>query len=445
MSGIGTRALCVGGAALMMLGCGSAASDVGQSASDEPVDELAQALPPATPTVISPSGNVDCRPNFRWNRVTNATQYQLLVRDSQASPKISRVFTAAEVHCPLAHHPVCDITPTTTLSVGAGAWWVRAGNADGFSSYNIGLKFNVQSPGQTTNVAPLTTAPTNPVFRWNAVTGAEVYRIIVDDTTNGARVIDVSPTTSDANCASGPPAVCAFQAPSLLVAGRAYTWSVLTWNSTNFIGCWSFESSFTVNASGLAAPVLIFPNGDVTNPVTFSWYALAAATSYRLVVDDGDTLYEVNTNYTAAAAGCPTGSGICSVTVPNTLANGTGRWLVRASNAIGVSPYSPAMYFTIGAVGRATAIAPSGAIATNQPTYSWAPAANATQYLLYVSDSATVGKVQLYVTAAAAGCAGGAGTCSVTPATALVSGPANWTVQANGGLWSIPKMAFTVP
>ena len=99
-----------------------------------------------------------------------------------------------------------------------------------------------------------------------------------------------------------------------------------------------------------------------------------------------------------------------------------------------------------GVPGKPTTIAPSGTIATNQPTYSWNAVSGATWYQLYVNDS-TGNKIATWYTAAQTNCGGGTGTCSITPAVPLATGAATWWVQgwntAGNGPWSDPR-AFTV-
>jgi hypothetical protein len=76
----------------------------------------------------------------------------------------------------------------------------------------------------------------------------------------------------------------------------------------------------------------------------------------------------------------------------------------------------------------ATLVSPNGAVITATPTYTWNAVAGATQYELWVTDSAQAGKVKQWVTADQAGCAAGTGTCSATPSTALAPGAATWWV-----------------
>jgi hypothetical protein len=202
-----------------------------------------------------------------------------------------------------------------------------------------------------------------------------------------------------------------------------------------------------VNASGLGPLSQISPDGATSNPVTFSWYAAAAATRYRLVAYDGEGKL-VDRTYTSAEALCPSGSGICSKTLPDTFANGGGRWYVQplteTTGGLGTAP----MYFTIGAgtFGQPTTVTPNGPVLTHTPTYVWNAATNGTRYLLWVDDSSAKGKIRQYVTAAAAGCPLGTGTCSFTPTTALASGAAGWTVDANDVTWAPGyRTLFSVP
>ncbi len=96
----------------------------------------------------------------------------------------------------------------------------------------------------------------------------------------------------------------------------------------------------------------------------------------------------------------------------------------------------------------AQSISPFGPIADSAPAYTWSGVPGATWYYLWVNDAAHAGRVQQWVTAPQAGCAIGAGTCSVTPAAALATGAAQWWVQtwsdADGyGPWSDGRR-FTV-
>jgi hypothetical protein len=314
------------------------------------------------------------------------------------------------------------------------------------------MSFTVLTPGQSENVSPAATAPTNPTFQWRAVTGGSTadgaqYRLWVEHVASGTKVLDVTRTASGSSCGSGPPATCSYQ-PSpadylaALVPDETYTWYVLTWNTTNFIGCWSAPTQFTtVGGATLVAATLIAPSGPASNFVPFSWNAVNGATHYRLWVNDADTTREVDITYTAAEAGCASGAGECSVTITEELTPGTATWWIQTSNATTTGPWSTGMRFSVGNVGTPVLVSPSGPQATNTPTYAWNAASGATTYRLWVNDSAASPKINLTYSASAI-CAGG--TCSVTPPTAIASGSAKWWVQANAGAWSTP-LSFTVP
>jgi hypothetical protein len=89
--------------------------------------------------------------------------------------------------------------------------------------------------------------------------------------------------------------------------------------------------------------------------------------------------------------------------------------------------------------GAATLVSPSGTITDTTPTYTWNAVSNATWYDLWVNGpSGNV--IKQWYTAAQAGCAGGTGTCTVTPPTTLSNGSHTWWIQtwnsAGYGPWS---------
>src|SRR3989441_4046059 len=71
--------------------------------------------------------------------------------------------------------------------------------------------------------------------------------------------------------------------------------------------------------------------------------------------------------YTAAQAGCASGTGTCSL-APGLLLNpGAGQWWVVTSNTSGSGPWSNGLTFTVAGTPpppAATLVAPSGSIAT---------------------------------------------------------------------------------
>src|SRR3989442_748050 len=158
----------------------------------------------------------------------------------------------------------------------------------------------------------------------------------------------------------------------------------------------------------------------------------------------------IRTTYTAAQAGCASGTGTCSL-APGLLLNpGAGQWWVVTSNTSGSGPWSSGLTFTApdprlppAAALRATHVD----LETDTPAYSGNPGARRTQYLLWVDDSSG-GRLRTTYRAAEVGCASGTGTCSIAPGVALNPGAGQWwvvTSNASGsGPWS-SGMRFTAP
>jgi formylglycine-generating enzyme required for sulfatase activity len=186
------------------------------------------------------------------------------------------------------------------------------------------------------------------------------------------------------------------------------------------------------------AATQISPFGTIyTATPTYTWYAVSNATHYQLHVDGSGTWY------TAAAAGCGSGTGTCSIT-GSAVAPGSHTWYVQTYNSYGVGAWSSGMGFIAqtggGVPGAATLISPTGTITDTTPTYTWNAVSNASYYQLHVNGSGT------WYPASAVGCSSGTGTCSFTGST-LANGSYTWYVQTYNiygvGAWS-SGMGFTV-
>ncbi|MEE9321472.1 MAG: CAP domain-containing protein [Granulosicoccus sp.] len=189
------------------------------------------------------------------------------------------------------------------------------------------------------------------------------------------------------------------------------------------------------------AATLVSPSGTISNTTPgYSWNAVPGSTWYYLWVQDSSGV-KARIWYTAAQSGCSAGVGECTVTPTQAVSKGISRFWIRTWNAEGVGPWSDALVFKVGnAPIAATLLAPSGNIMDTTPAYSWNAVPGATWYYLWVQDSGGI-KVQTWYTAAQAGCAGGAGTCSVTPAVTLNFGNAKYWIKTwnsiGTGPWSV--------
>ena len=304
----------------------------------------------------------------------------------------------------------------------------RDGNTSEFS-----LPSEVPSglPGKATLLSPSGTISTvTPTYTWNAVRNATWYQLRVNDSVASPKV-QTWYTSTQAGCASGT-GTCSVT-PSTAAAPGTAQWWIQTWNDAGY-GPWSDAMSFTVAGGAPGKASLISPSGTVSALTpTYVWNAVASATWYQLWVNDSSTSTgKIITWYTAAQAGCAAGTGSCSVTPTTALATGSAQWWIQTWNEFGYGPWSDGMSFTVwtsGPPGKATLLSPSGTISTTTPTYTWNAVASSTWYYLWVNDCSGVSRIQVWYTAAQAGCSTGTGVCSVTPGTALAPGASQWWIQ----------------
>jgi len=110
------------------------------------VDSSPPSGPLATPTPLSPSGNIHTAyPTYSWSAVDGATSYVLYVSDSSQNGKINQEFSIFEANCSGGQY-TCSVRPTVALKAGAGSWMVKAKNSSGESSWSSPLYFNVTGP-----------------------------------------------------------------------------------------------------------------------------------------------------------------------------------------------------------------------------------------------------------------------------------------------------------
>jgi hypothetical protein len=190
-----------------------------------------------------------------------------------------------------------------------------------------------------------------------------------------------------------------------------------------------------------AQPTLLGPTETVTSTTpSYTWNAVSGATSYDLW-----TPADLTVEYTAAAAGCGSDELTCMVTPSTVLNNGDDvNWTVRSKNSNGLSSWAVASSFAVSILPAVpTLVGPTGTVTTTTPTFTWNAVSGAGSYDLWTPSDKTVN-----YTAAAAGCASGEPTCSVTPATVLPNGDTvSWTVRSlNSGYLSSwgPTSSFTV-
>src|SRR6185437_3384035 len=396
---------------------------------------------PDTPTPVSPMGTIAApSPAYTWNAVQGVDQYMLVVQNT-AEVRVNAAYSPAAAGCP-AGTGTCTATPSVALAGNTPYnWFVRAANVEGTSPWSVAAPLVVSgggggnAPDAPVPIAPMgTVGTTTPVYTWNPVAGATSYALLVQNTSGVAVNRSVAPESI--GCASGI-GTCSAMPPEALANGVLYNWFV---NATNAIGtgAWSAPTSIAASAGPggpPAAPTLVSPSGVVTTATpTYTWNAVSGAASYFLLVQNTAAV-AVAHPYTAVAAGCASGTGLCSATPGEPLTGNTSyAWFVNAANGDGAGAWSAGNMIFASAAGGAPAapspVSPSGLLSTTMPTYVWNAVPGAASYFLLVQNTAGVA-VAVDITAAAAGCSSGAGLCSVMPSTALASAmPYAWFVRA---------------
>jgi choice-of-anchor C domain-containing protein len=203
--------------------------------------------------------------------------------------------------------------------------------------------------------------------------------------------------------------------------------------------------SYSVPSPGAAT--LNSPSGTInTTRPTYSWNAVFGASHYLLWVNAPSGNGFIQQWFTAAAAGCPSGTGTCSATPATALATGNHTWWIRTWNNLGYGPWSAGMAFNVvlpPPPGAANLVSPNGNTTDTLPSYTWNAVSGATHYYLWVNGPS--GNVIKLWYLASNVCSGG--TCSVENPTALKAGVHNWWIRTwnpgGYGPWST-AMSFTV-
>jgi secreted trypsin-like serine protease len=301
---------------------------------------------PAATILVSPSGPIsDNTPTYRWNQVSGATWYYLWV-DGPSGNMIKQWYTSAEAGC---SGGTCSVTPTTELGGGTHTWWVQTYNTAGYGPWSSSMTFSLPvptPPGMATLTSPSDSISTNtPTYTWNEVSGATWYYLWVDGPSGN--VIKQWYSSAQANCTG---TTCSVTPGTSLSAG-SHSWWIQTWNNAGY-GPWSTGMTFSTPIPWPGQPTLISPNGSTTDLTpAYTWNAVSSetgspATWYYLWVD-GPSGNVIKTWYTAADAGCSSGTGTCSISPATTLLpGGSYTWWVQPWNSVGYGAWSDSMSFT---------------------------------------------------------------------------------------------------
>ncbi len=262
-----------------------------------------------------------------------------------------------------------NLTYTCTISTGAKAL------AGASLASNYVWTFTTIAPGTPTLVSPANGATgiaTNPTMIWNAVAGANSYRLQVStNNTFASTVYDDSTRTNTSQGISG------------LTVGSTYYWRVNSKTSgvtSSYSTIWSFTT-----LGPPAAPILFSPLAGAQNQptsLTLSWLASTGANTYRLQLSTSAVFAgTVFDDSTIAITSQP----ITGLTVGITY-----YWRVNAKNAAGTSAYSTRTFTTsIVALQPPFLATPANGdtVFITGPTLNWNASVGAATYRLQVDTS----------------------------------------------------------
>jgi CSLREA domain-containing protein len=310
------------------------------------------AIKPVTaPSLLQPSLALmsnDNQADFAWTSVANATSYEIQIDNNSTFSSPEAGFTGMSLSY-----------TAPTLADGVYYWRVRGLSSAGLGPWSASRNFMIDT---TAPLAPAQSLPAlnanltlaRPNFTWLAATGANRYRIQVDNNSDfSSPIIDIeSATTSYLSTISLPQG--------------SYYWRLKSRDAALNWGNFGTERSFKVNIQTLPA------NNGFSTDITpaFSWAAWTGATRYQLQVSSQSNFSSTIIQFNTLTASTLSHS---SLTV---LGNGTYYWRVNIDTGSGfvLSPF----YFTL-TISPTPAAAPLLTSPTlglltndNTPAFAWA-------------------------------------------------------------------------
>ena len=326
--------------------------------------------PPAAPVLVAPLDAAQNQPTsltLSWNASAGAATYRLQV--STSNTFAVTVFDDSTL--------TGNSQAIMGLTIGTPYYWrVNAKNAAGTSAYSA-RSFTTIAAGTPTLVAPVNGAlnqATNPTLIWNAVPGADTYRLQVSTSnTFATTVYNDSTRTSTSQPITG------------LTIATTYFWRVnskISGGTSAYSDVWSFTT-----ITPPAAPVLVAPLDAAQNQptsLTLSWNASAGANTYRLQVSSSNSFATTVFNDSTISS---TSQPISGLTIGTTY-----YWRVNAKNTAGTSVYSTRSFTTLVAALQPpllAAPADGDTVITTSPSLSWNPSTGAATYRLQVDTNNT--------------------------------------------------------
>ncbi|MEA5078520.1 MAG: C39 family peptidase [Anaerolineaceae bacterium] len=208
------------------------------------------------PDLISPiTLKTIASPNYQWSVVPGAGKYQLQVY------KGSNYLVNTEVSSSYCDS-TCSFTPSVILNDTTYIWRVRAYSGSTWSAYSSVSTFGVVT--QPTLISPTGwVASTTPAYKWNTVTNATQYEVMI---TNGTSTL--LDTTYPSSVCSGT--VCSVT-PALTLTNGNYQWRVRAYRNSSWLTYSNFLS-FSYSDQGYNFTDYFTVEPTAWKPINSTWY-----------------------------------------------------------------------------------------------------------------------------------------------------------------------------
>ena len=271
--------------------------------------------------LTAPTGDItDTTPTYSWGAESNATSYQLSVKNSTGKQLLTQWYTSTEAGCNTTS--TCSVTPGTELPLGEYTWSLLV-----WPNKNTYKKtFTVSLPpdnGVVTLIAPNGTLTTSqPTFSWDGISNTSHYKLEITNTSGTVHEqwfsLDQAGCTGRQRCSA---------TLSKSLEDGIYQWFIKPWNKdTSTFGTQSTSLTFTISVASTS--LLTAPFGEITEAMpTYTWKATSGDTNYQLRIENSLDKQIFSQWYSATQAGCSTGS-VCSITPTLELPLGSYTWSI---------------------------------------------------------------------------------------------------------------------
>ena len=315
----------------------------------QPVVDIGAFESPPIPVILGPTGRIpELRPLIEWVAIPDVRNYRITMqRIGEATSLVDLVTRGTDLRVPFVP------------GIGRYRIWLRGQMNSGELTPWVARDFEISTPVVIEEI-PLHAETLLPTFSWNAVPGADFYRVYISNvTTRQSGVVD------------------------LLVGGTTYTPSepfsfgrYRTWvqpvGPSNYRAAWSGAREFYVG------PQLLSPLLPMTaSPAEFQWTDLPGVESYHLYVQSGR-------NAVINFAGIRGTSYLPESPLPG----GEYRWWILPSTAAGQQGlWSPVGQFNTS--GRTQIAQPQDTQTTGLVRFDWLPVVGAETYEIFIFNETT--------------------------------------------------------